>query len=382
MNAAMTKNRLAFFSVLAGLSLLLGYVALRSGPLAAVRVSESAVEIRTLNPELFGIATVEAQFSYRIGPTQTGRLQSLTVQVGDQVSAGQLLGRMDPLDLEERVKAQEAAMKKAEALLVEAQARQEFAASQQERYQRLFAAQTVSEELLAAKGQERQIAEAALQAAREEERRSQAEFQVLLAQRANLQLLAPVSGMITARESDPGSTILAGQTVVELIDPQTIWLNARFDQIRVNGLRPGLAARIDLRSRPGESWAGRVERVEPKADAVTEEIHVKVVFTNLPEPLPSLGELAEVTVELPATPPVPAIASAAIHRRGEQGGVWQIGAGRARFVPIRLGPSDLDGWIQVEEGLREGEETILYSEKPLSEGRRVQVVERVAGGRR
>lgn len=382
MNATLKKSRLAFFALLAALALLLGYVALRTGPLAAVPVSETTVALRPLNPALFGIATVEARFTYRIGPTQTGRLQRLTAQVGDLVNAGQLLGRMDPLDLEERLKAQEATMKRAAALLEEARARLEFAASQQERYQQLFAAQTVSEELLAAKRQEWQIAEAALQAAREEERRSQAEFQVLLAQRANLQLLAPVGGMITARESDPGSTVLAGQPVVELIEPQAIWLNVRLDQTRVNGLRPGLTARIDLRSRPGESWTGRVGRVEPKADAVTEETHVKVIFNQLPDPLPSLGELAEVTVELPVTPPVPAIANAAIHRRGEQPGVWQSAEGRARFVPIRLGPSDLDGWFQVEEGLSAGETIVLYSEKPLSESRRIQVVELLEGGRR
>ena len=61
------------------------------------------------------VGTVEARYTYRIGPTAAGRLKQLAVEVGDVVQAGNLLGEMDPVDLDERIRAQSAAIKRAEA---------------------------------------------------------------------------------------------------------------------------------------------------------------------------------------------------------------------------------------------------------------------------
>ena len=76
----------------------------------------------------------------------------------------------------------------------------------------------------------------------------------------------------------------------------------RFDQINASGLAAGLPTRIILRSCSGQILKGSVLRVELKADAVTEEMLAKVTFDNQPDSLPSIGELGEVTVDLPALP--------------------------------------------------------------------------------
>ncbi|MDA3971508.1 MAG: biotin/lipoyl-binding protein, partial [Desulfobulbaceae bacterium] len=142
---------LALVGVLVPLLALFVYVALRSGPLAPVPVTVTKVEKRAITPALFGIGTVEAQYTYKIGPTFAGRVQRLDVQVGDLVQAGQVLGEMDPVDLDERIRAQDAALKRAEAQLREAQARQEYAQTQARRYEQLLAARSTSEELAATK---------------------------------------------------------------------------------------------------------------------------------------------------------------------------------------------------------------------------------------
>ena len=88
-------------------------------------------------------------------------------------------------------------------------------------------------------------------------------------------------------------------------------------------------------------------RVEPKADAVTEELLAKVVFEHPPEPIPPIGELAEVTVALPAVPAAVVIPNAALRREAGEVGVWQVKAGRLHFAPLTLGATDLDGRVQV-----------------------------------
>ena len=248
---------LALAGVLVLLLGLLAYVALRAGPLAPVPVTLATVENREITPALFGIGTVEARYTHKIGPTFAGRIKRVEVQPGAHVKTGQLLGEMDPVDLDDKIGAQEAALKRAEAsiLAMEAQiqevsARKSFAETQAKRYEQLLVVRAVSEESVEAKRQELQIAQASLSAARanleasrQELARVRAERDGLIRQRANLRLVSPVDGLVTRRDADPGTTVIAGQAVVEVVEPGSIWINVRFDQQRALGLRAELPAR-------------------------------------------------------------------------------------------------------------------------------------------
>ena len=370
---------LAVLVVVLPLLALLAYVALYSGPLAPVAVTLETLQSRPLSPALFGIGTVEARHSYQIGPTATGRLESLNVEVGDRVQAGQVLGEIDPVELDERVSAQESSLKRNQAALREAQARLSFARSQAQRYEQMWERHLISEEAVTAKRQELQIAQAAHAAASEDLARAGSDRNAAIAQRGNLKLVAPVAGIVARRNVDPGTTVVAGQAVVELIDPSSLWVNVHFDQISAGGLSADLIADIELRSRAGTPLPGRVLRIEPMADAVTEETLAKVVFAGIPEPLPPIGELAEVTARLPPVAAAPVLSNAAIRREGERVGVWQLVDGSPRFVEVTFGAADLDGQVQVLDGLKDGDQVIVYSEKAISTRSRIRVVDAIPG---
>ena len=369
----------ALVAVMVPLLALFVYVGLRSGPLAPIAVTAVRVESRAISPALFGIGTVEARYTYKIGPTFAGRVSRLEVHVGDVVSAGQVLGEMDPIDLDDRVRSQGSAFRRSEAAVAEARARQSYAQSQFRRYEKLLVSKLVSDEAVATKHQELQIADAALAASREDLDRSRSDRNALVAQRSSLRLIAPVAGVVVARDAAPGTTVVAGQAVVEVIDPENLWINVRFDQLRAAGLANGQSARIVMRSRAGQELPGHVMRVEPKADSVTEETLAKVVFEQQLEPMPPLGELVEVTVDLPRLAAAPVIPNAAIRRNGDQVGVWQLVDGELQFSPVTLGASDLDGHVQVVMGLADGDEVVLHSEKALSQRSRIHLVERIPG---
>jgi RND family efflux transporter MFP subunit len=370
---------MALLVVILPLLALFVYVALRSGPLAPVAVIIASVETRVITPALFGIGTVEARYTYKIGPTFAGRVKRLDVHVGDQVKAGQVLGEMDPVDLDARVLSQESAFRGAQAALHEAEARQAYARSQAHRYEQLFDKSLTSEETVTTKRQELKIADAAYQVARENLARTRSDREALVAQRNNLLLIAPVDGVVAVRNADPGTTIIAGQAVVEVIDPGSLWVNVRFDQLSATGLAANLPAHIVLRSRSGQTLHGQILRVEPMADSVTEEMLAKVIFDDRPEPLPPVGELAEVTVDLPALPAAPVIPNAAIRYEGAQLGVWGIVEGDLQFTPVTLGRADLNGNVQVLDGLEVGEGVVVYSEKALTARSRIQVVDHLPG---
>lgn len=393
-NRVARRKLLALAAFGAPLLALFVFVIFRTGPLAPVRVTAARIETVAVRPALYGLGLVEARYVHKIGPTAAGRLLRVDVQPGDHVEAGQAIGEIDSVDLDDRIDAQEAALRRTEASMLasEAQiqevgARSLYARAQAERYEKLFATRTISESTIESKRQELQVAQASLRAAQANRdaanrdlERLRAERDGLVRQRETLRLVAPVRGLVTLRDADPGSTVVAGQSVVEIVAPENIWLNVRFDQQRSRGLKVGLTARLRLRSQTSETLAGRIVRVEPRADAVTEEMLAKVAFEPPVDPPPPIGELAEAIVELDAQPAGPTILNASLHRVGGRLGVWLVDKNALRFAPVKTGARDLEGRVQILEGVAGGDMVVVHSEKPLSAHTRIKVVDRLTGG--
>jgi len=388
MNLPFTLPRWAWLAA-AGTAVLLafGWVATTSGPLAPIKVTVIQVATGTVAPSLFGIGTVEARRAYLIGPTAAGRVKHVLVDVGDKVKAGQLLAEMDPVDLDARVGSSSAAAARAQSAVVTAQAqvrdalsRQALAAGEARRYIDLGKQNFVSSSVVDAKQQLQQSADAQLAAAqsaqvgaRQDVIRLKAEREGARRQRGNIRLEAPVDGVVTSRDAEPGSTVVAGQALLKLIDPASIWVTTRFDQGRSAGLREGLPAGINLRSSVRGAASGKVVRLDPASDSVTEERIAQVAFDSLPSGV-STGEMAEVVVSLPAVAGALLIPNAALRQRGAESGVWRHGDGKLRFVSVKTGAEGADGMVQVIDGLKAGDEVVVYSERELDVGSRIKVV--------
>lgn len=381
-------RRLALGALALALISAIAYVSLRTGPLAPIKITVTQAHEGTLSPAIFGIGTVEARRSWMVGPTVAGRVLNVKVDVGDVVKAGQLLAEMDPIDLEQRLSALDASLARAgsaqtaaHAQLKDATARRALAAANTRRNQDLARQNFISPGALDARLQEQASAEAAVQAAQanlagsgQDVSRLKAERAGLAQQRSNVRLLAPADSVVTTRDAEAGSTVVAGQPVLRLIDPSSLWVKLRVDQGRSAGLAPGLQGGIVLRSQPQTTLPGQVARIELLADSVTEERIAQVAFTE-PPPGISVGEMAEVTLQLPATAPALLLPNASVQRQNGQTGVWRLNGDRPEFAPVELGARSLDGRVQVLKGLRQGERVVVYSEKALKAGARVKVVE-------
>ncbi|MFO1219386.1 MAG: efflux RND transporter periplasmic adaptor subunit [Burkholderiaceae bacterium] len=392
--APLTRSRLLLSALGLALLVAMGFVVMRSGPLAPTRVTVTQAAEGQITPALFGIGTVEARRSVLIGPTAAGRVKAVAVDVGDTVKAGQLLAEMDPVDLDERATALDASIARAGSAVAAAQAqrqdaiaRRELAAVNARRYADLAAQNFISPGALEARLQEQASADAAvsaaeanLAAARQDRQRLGAERAGVRQQRANVQLRSPIDGVVVGRDAEPGSTVVAGQAVLRLIEPSSLWVKVRLDQGRSAGLAVGLPARIVLRSDPGRAISGKVARVEAVSDSVTEERVAQVGFDQVPAAL-SVGELAEVTLSLPVTPRAVTLPNAAIKRPQGRTGVWTIDSGGLRFTPVRLGQASLDGQVQVLDGLPPASTVVVHSEKELDAASRIRVVESLAGQR-
>jgi HlyD family secretion protein len=381
-------RRLALGALALALISAIAYVSLRTGPLAPIKISVTQAHEGTLSPAIFGIGTVEARRSWMVGPTVAGRVLSVKVDVGDVVKAGQLLAEMDPIDLEQRLSALDASLARAgsaqtaaQAQLKDATARRALAAANTQRNQDLARQNFISPGALDARLQEQASADAAMQAALanlagsgQDMTRLKAERAGLAQQRSNVRLLAPADSVVTTRDAEAGSTVVAGQPVLRLIDPSSLWVKLRVDQGRSAGLAAGLKGGIVLRSQPQTTLPGQVARIELLADSVTEERIAQVAFTE-PPPGISVGEMAEVTLQLPATATALFLPNASVQRQNGQTGVWRLNGDTPEFTPVELGARSLDGQVQVLKGLSPGDRVVVYSEKALTAGARVKVVD-------
>lgn len=354
------------------------------GPLAPVGVETAAAAVADLTPGVFGIGTVDAQHAYAVGPIQAGRLLSVRVDQGDRVVAGQLLAELDPVDLGQRAEAAGSAAARArqaaqasQAQVAEAESRARLAQANSERYQALYQRNFVAREMADSRRHEAAAADAALAAARanaaaaqREIGRTEADLRGIEQLRSSLKLVSPVDGVVTAREAEPGTTVVAGQAVLRLVDPRQLWVRARVDQARAKGVQVGQAADIVLRSVPGVPLAGKVVRIELQSDALTEERIVNVAFDPAPAQL-YLGELAEVTILLPGADDALTVPRAALAQRQGTVGVWRIEQGRARFRPVQSGMQSAER-VQIVSGLAAGDRVIAYSAKQLDDGVRVR----------
>ena len=364
-----------------------GWLLYSKGPLGPPKVTVTAVQQQSFKAGVFGIGTVDARLTYAIGPTQAGRVFKVFADQGDKVAAGKVLGEMDPVDLEQKLTGAAASVAKARSSLLAAEAlvrdtasRRTLARTSAERYNALFKADALSREIVDVKNNEanaaqsaHESAQAAAEAARGEVARANADYAALISQRNNLQLVSPVDGLVVARDAEPGATVVAGQSVFRLIDPATLWIRTRIDQGRFQGIAVGQPAMIVLRSQPAKQLAGKVVRLEVQADSVTEERFVNVAFNEAPGVLP-LGELAEVTIDLPPVANALVVPAAAVKKQGKQNGVWLLKGSTLRFQPVEIGAQSLDGKVQVLKGISLQDNVVVYSQQLLSDGMKVRAV--------
>ncbi len=359
-----------------------------SAYLRPIKVQVGAVQ-RDVAVEVFGLGTVEARVTSKIGFKVSGVLIDLRADVGDGVAKGAVLARLDDREQRAQVARANAAIQQAEANLQRAKASVEKAkanyanaSSINQRRQTLLQSNNTSVETA-------QTAKAAEDATRGDVNLANSDVLVAEAnisdakaqqqqQSATLDfhiLAAPYDAMVTARLKEVGSALGAGEPVFTLIDPKSIWVLAYIDESKAGEVQVGETAEIVLRSRPGQRIAGRVARIEPESDRVNEERKVEVAFEKIPKGI-NLGEQAEVyitTVTLPQALLVPEAAIVGLAKN--RGTVWTVEDGHLQRHEVMLGHRLLDGRYEIVNGLPDKAQVVAKLRSGLRVGRATTVAE-------
>jgi HlyD family secretion protein len=213
--------------------------------------------------------TVKTRRRASLSPEIGGRVERLDTREGDRVEAGQILMRLADADYRADVELNERALQAAEATEREACLARDQAELDLARYLELQRDNIVSQELLDQVRNRRDIAMASCEAARA---RVQQAFAALKFSKVNLSktvLRAPFDGVVTEVSTELGEWITPSPPgvpippVIEVMDPEAIYIDAPLDEVDVGKVVVGLPVRVSLDAYPQQSFDARVVRVAP-----------------------------------------------------------------------------------------------------------------------
>ena len=378
-------RRVWLFGLLAALAIAAGFLFLTERPLTVtVAQPESDVALR-----IYGLGTVEARILSRVGFEVGGALTAFAVDAGDRVAPGQEMASLHTAEQEARVAraraavaANEANLAKADAAVVRARAVLAQREAANRRQQGLAQRDVTSIQRAEETQRDEDVARADLAVA-------EADVAVIRAQGmdaaaalrqeetllAHHRLIAPYDALVVARHAEAGTVVKAGDPVLTLIDPASIWIQAYVDEERAGQLSLGQPGTIRLRSQPAAEFHGTIGRIGIESDRVNEERRVWLTCSDCPAEM-FLGEQAEVRI-LTGTRAsalmVPELAITGFD--GHRGTVWTVADGRLTRAELTFGARDDRGRVEVTAGLPEGAAIVARVPKGAAEGRRARIAE-------
>lgn len=315
-----------------------------------------------------------------------GYLRQWHVDIGDRVERGQVLAEVDTPELDQQVSQAEAALSQArasvaqtEASLQQAKANLELARISAQRWAALLADGAVARQDVDERRSQYDAARASTDAAQANVDATRAN---LAASAANLQrlralesfkkMVAPYSGIITARTVDRGALITAGSggaTVplfrIAQIDTLRIFVNV--PQTFVRSIAPGQEASIVVREFPGRVFAGKVSRDASALDATSRTLLTEVLVPNTNLTLKP-GMYAQVSFSVVGPDPPVLIPATALVIRAEGPQVAVVRDDHTvHFQKVELG-RDLGTNVEVISGLNGDERLIVNIPDGLKEG--------------
>ena len=296
-----------------------------------------------------------------------GRLTLVAAQRNDIVRRGQVLAELDVADVRNQLAAARAdaeaadqGVEVARSVAAKAEAERERLVRDNDRRGRLSASGVVSRvEVETLQSQLRQ-AEAELAAAltsitrAESLRRSAAATeQAILVRVEEGSIRSPLDGVVVSRERNVGDIVLPGAQILQLVEPASIIVSARFDESTMGVLLAGQPARVSFVSAPRREYAGRLLRIGRLVDEETREFTVEVALDELPEHW-ALGQRGTVAVQTEVESSRPFVPQHFVRREDGRAGLWFLEGTRARWRPVRLGFTS-GPLVEVLEGASHGD---------------------------
>ena len=312
------------------------------GPMPAAEatpiVSVTSVVRQQVPQDAVYSATVQANVVNNIAPQTGGRIQKLNVEVGDFVSAGQVLAEMDRVQLDQAT----LQLKNSETELA--------------RVKELFAEGGISQS-------DYESLELSYNVAR-------SSYDNLL---ENTILRAPVSGVVSARNYDRGDMYAMAQPIYTVQQITPVKLLVPISETDYTRVKRGDKVSLTADALPGKTYTGTIVRLYPTMDATTHTFSAEVQVPNANRELRP-GMYARVTVDFGARESFVLPDVAVLKQQGSgQRNVFVLKAdGTVELRNVSVG-RHFGTSYEIVSGVEEGEQVLTGGHSNLKSGDKVEV---------
>jgi membrane fusion protein (multidrug efflux system) len=299
---------------------------------------------------------VEAEVRAKVA----GQLLEVTVREGEAVEAGQVLARLDPIELRARVAGREAELAAARSQL--------NLASNTLKQQRALANQGfISRNAL-------QNAQSGFEVAQARVGTARSELALAREALADAVLRAPFPGTVSARLADPGERVAVDAPVLRLVDLGQLALEAPVPAESIGEVRVGQPVTFRVQGYGAREFTGRIERINPTTAEGSRSVPVHLVVEN-PERTLRGGLFASGSLVLERVEDALPVPASAVREEGGRRYVYEIEEQTVRRRPVELGIATRAGMVDVRSGLEPGDVVVRSNLGQLREGAQALVTQ-------
>ncbi len=308
---------------------------------------------------------LQAKTRVDVGAQVSGQIQTLHVQLGQQVSKGELLVSLDPELARSDVAQAEASVAQAGAALDSRRVDAEAARKEVARQHRLLAGQaTATTEAEKAETELAKI-EADLRGQAANLARLQADLDKKKVSLSYTRITAPMDGTVVNLPVQVGQTVISVQVtpiILTLADLDTITVRTKVPEADIQAIKVGQPARFSTLSGEGKRYEGKVRVIQPVPERAGNAVFYNVLFDVDNRDRALFSDMTvQVDIETGSVKQVPAMPIVALGERGKDGRFTvQVLDAANKQTPRQVKVGLQDGArVQVLDGLKVGEKVLL-----------------------
>lgn len=322
-----------------------------------VNVRAQQVQLHSVRPQLESIGTINAYEEIFVSSRIEGILNSCAVKEGAEVPKGAVLADIEDIDYRLEVKRDEAALKQAEATLVNAK-------HEYQRKEALMKEELVTRQQFDDVSTKRALAEADVD-------RAKAALSLAREKLSKTRIYSPLSAFVKEKKVSVGDYVRNGTPLFTLIQIDPIKLNFNVPERDIGKLRKGQQVQFTVDSIPGKNFTGTVRTIYPSLEEKTRTLQVEAVVSNRDRMLKP-GSFAKVVLYTGAARDSVLIPVTSMIYDENIVRVFVVEADRAKELEVKTG-GKYGEMIEITEGLKGGETLVVAGQQNLAGGTKVNV---------
>lgn len=184
---------------------------------------------------------------------------------------------------------------------------------------------------------------------------------------------APISGIISKRYVQPGEKVGFDAMMIGIVDLTQLEVAAQASLADIAKITPGMPARVQIEGLPDRPFEGKVERINPSAEAGTRSINVYVSLKN-EDSILKAGMFARVRLTMEAERDAISLPVSAVRGDGTQTFVWVLVANRLERRAVTTGTrDDRAHLIEILSGVQPSDDVLATKFDNLQHGQPARI---------